>query len=397
VKNMNPRVSRTQCAALALALPLAIGLYGCGKSVNMGELFGSVPPPQVTLPPTGALPCGSGQMAEWDFVQPDAVSKRVVDLLFVVDTSASMYPKRARIADTIPAFIAQLTPDTDYRIGVMLAHGGASAYSGRLYSAPGVPLVLSSKVLSSTTIQKDLRLTLANVTNDVDEANGEASLYSLMRSFGSDRVAEIQRQGFYRSDAALSVVFVTDENDICYPPQANGYTAFPDYTVNPDGIEAVAFQKYCTFPGQTATNIPGAAYSQVLSFKGTQPVSFAGITHVDPALVPKGAGLEDSIGHGIIELVSRSPSGVLIDISQSSYATGLAQLGGVVSTQLDLLTRFGLNGSQAIHPDSIRVSVDNKPVPAAFDPGSRTVEIAPSNAGASKSVIKVQACLVATG
>jgi hypothetical protein len=323
------------------------------------------------------------------------VARKAVDVLFVVDTSASMDPKRARIAERIPDFVRGLAPDTDYRIGVMLAHGGASYDSGRLYSLPGLPRVLDPKALGIDDLQHDLSLILGNVDDDVDEANGEAGMYSLLRSLQPERLAEIRRQGFYRAEAALAVVFVTDENDICFPPELNGYTTFPDYVPSAGGIERVAYERYCRAPGETAANEPDRVYARLVALQDTLPLTLGGIIHVDPARVPQGPGLEDAIGHGILELTRKSANGVLIDIEDSSFADGLSHLGSVVQTTLELRTRFGLD--EAVAAGSIQVSVDGGTVPFLYDDPSRTVEIPLASAGHAGSVVDVGACIGAGG
>lgn len=211
----------------------------CGKSVELGEV-GSF---TFTDPP---LACGAEQTVRWNFEQPQPVYNRSVDLLFVVDSSASLNEERKRLATDLPAFVQALAPEMDYRIAVMLAHGPSSPHSGRLYSPAGVPKVLSSKSLSASQIQSYLSRTLGQSVADVDQANGEMMMDSLMRSLESGRYAELQAQGFYREGAALSIVFVTDENDICYPPELLGYTGFPHYVRSYRNSERVAYDAYCT-------------------------------------------------------------------------------------------------------------------------------------------------------
>ena len=199
-------------AAFCISLPL---LGACGKSVNIGSVDSLTHPFATTPPVNSSKVCPSTQTRKWTFTQPDATAQRDVDLLFVVDTSSSLNTRRTQLASNIPAFMAALHPQTNYRIGTLLAHGGASPYSGKLYQAPGSSLVLNSKTQSVLEIQKELTNTLSHVQLDKDEANGEMMMYSLVKSLEPENFEPIQNSGFFRTGAALSVIFVSDENDVC--------------------------------------------------------------------------------------------------------------------------------------------------------------------------------------
>jgi hypothetical protein len=362
---------------LALALLTGFVASSCGKSVQIGSpIYRHEDSPNMTAPS-----CSSQQ---WRFTQPSDKFDRAVDLLFVVDTSNSLADKRARLASTIPAFLTQLPTDSDLRIGVMLGHGGASKYSGRLFAASGLPLVLSSKTLSIQAMQQKLQSTLSLAPRDADEANGEALLYSLNRSFDPMYSAPIRTQGFYRDNSTLAVVFITDENDVCYSPQLHGFTAFPDFSPSVGNWEAVAFSRYC------AGISPESMLDRAKDFKPDHRISWAGITHVDPAKVPRGS--EEAIGHGINELVQSAPDGMLIEITSSSYSDGLAKLGSAVRIQQNLDVSFYLDGDIPIDPKTIRAEVDGKIVYAQFDPVRRIVDLRPASAGSSGSSIEIMAC-----
>ncbi len=372
-----------------------LSILGCGKNVELGSGEGSSPrtanPPGT--PPIRVVPadCASAQEVRWRFVQPDPSISHAVDLLLVVDTSDSLEAERSRLASTLPTFIQHLPQDADTRIAVMLAHGGASSYSGRLYGATGVPRVLDPSLLSRSTMEADLQKTLAKPPGDKDEANGEAMMYSLMKSLDPSRLAEIQGQGFYRPDAALSVVFVTDENDVCYPPELFGYTTFPDYVPSASGIEARAYRKYCLDSSGHAKITPADTLARMSGFKSTQLLSWGAILHKDPAKVPAAsASSEDAIGHGILELLAGARDSISWEIADSSYADGMARLGDVTTRRLDLKTHFVLDGTGSL--ESVRAEVDGAPVDSGFDSSGRAVDIAPSDAGHAGSVVEVIAC-----
>lgn len=397
--------AEAKIARLALALAIAAGVLGtsCGKSVSVSPLE----PIQLTPSDGGdgfegnpglPLSCGAGQFREWSFKQPEAGVRRVVDILFVADTSPSMDEEARKLAAMIPSFIGRLAAGTDFRIAVMLAHGNTSRFSGRLY--PGfrgdAPVVLSSAQLTVPQIQAAFkqRLLDANQEIDHDDANGEAGMYSLVRGTSRKLLHESQAQGFFRPDAALSVVFLEDENDLCYRPELNGYTQFPDYVPSSGGWEARAYELYCKRPGHGPASYPSYLYSRLVKLKGNRPVTLGGIVHIDPAKVPPPNGRsEDAIGHGIIELTQKSANGVLIDIAEPSYAAGLAELGNVVQATLELSTRFDLGGAEALDPESVRVMVDGRDVESRYESEANAVEIAMGDAGHGGSEVQVAACV----
>jgi hypothetical protein len=334
--------------------------------------------------------CGSQNQVSWSFIQPQPTVNRSVDLLLVVDTSSSLDQERARIATTLPAFVSQLPAGTDYRVAVMLAHGGASYYSGRLYSSHGNPAVLNSATQSPASIQAALEATLRAPLGDVDEANGEAMMYSLLSSQEPARLAQIKSQGFFRENASLSVLFISDENDVCYPPQLHGYSHFPDYVPSVGGVEEIAYQRYCLKPNHSVAVTPERVVSELQRLKGAEKLSFGALIHKDPAQVP--AGGEDSIGHGLLELIQGQPDGMSFEIAENNYVPGLTQLGSIVSSQLLLRTAFTLDGSAGVVAASLRIQVDGHAVSGTYDAGSRVVRIAKTDAGHAGSAVLVTAC-----
>lgn len=409
---MKKRIHSTSAAFTVLFI--AAVASGCSKSVNIDDSASQNGPSNSMIPPVGRNPgpngtnpenppapdgdpispsCAAEDHLSWRFVQPQPTVNRSVDLLFVIDTSRSLDAERSRIASTLPIFVSQLPPQTDYRIGVMLAHGGSSYYSGRLYSASGTPRVLDSRTQSPASIQSNLTQTLSAPPQDIDSANGEVGMYSLLRSLRTDRLNEMRSQGFYRDGAALSVIFVTDENDVCFRPELNGFTQFPDFvptlTAN---TEVTAYTRYCLDSNGTLAVTPERVLNGLRDLKSSQNLALGGIIHKDPASVPRGNGIEDAISHGILELVGSTLNGVTLELANSDYSTGLTELGSVVSSQLRLQNSFGLDGQSPIRPGTIAVHVDDRPVESEFDAVRRETRIRTQDAGAAGSIVEVTAC-----
>jgi hypothetical protein len=387
------------------ALSIA-GLVGCGKSVNLtqGDPTQSAPPTNTAVqPPSGNPPAGSikplncdaQDQLHWTFTQPQATVTHAIDLLFVADTSSSMNAKRARVASDVSAFVNALPSGTDYRVGVMLAHGAQSSYGGKLYAASGSRALLDSRVQSASQIQSQLRNSLVNVATDPDDANGEAMMASFQRSLSGSRFSTIRSQGFYRDDAALAVVFISDENDICYPPQKFGYTSFPDYVAAPTSIEDSAYTKNCLNSSGNRVITPESTLSALEALKPGGDFSVAGIVHVDGTKVPGGSGSEESIGHGIVELLelvgqSHPKQEIALDITSSDFTSGLASFGTMNSSHVALDTLFQLD--EAVDPETVSVSVDQKPIAFSFDEQANQASIKTSDAGGAGSLVRIDAC-----
>ncbi len=344
--------------------------------------------------------CGNGtNRTRWRWTQPQPSITKSVDLLFVVDSSLSLTPERRKLAKAISSFLSQLPADADPRIAVMLGHGANSDWNGMLYSRGSNPRVINP---SNYTDDKARELLIENLSCpalDLGVGNGEMLMHSLQSSLRNDHFAEIQREGFYRPDASLAVVFVTDENDVCFDPKAHGYTRHPHYKYGAFGLEKFAYDRWCVdSKGALKVSTTSAISSLRSRFPGKR-IAMAGIVHAEEKSVPWFG--EDAIGHGIIELVqenaSSQPSGpmpsIIMDLKSGNFASALAQLGSMVTSHLSLLTSFSLSGDRAVREDSITMTVDGRTISSSYDSASRTVNILGADAGGAGSQIEVSACL----
>ena len=310
------------------------------------------------------------------FTQPDAEITRNIDILFVVDSSGSLDPERAKIAEGIDAFVAALPAEVNYQIAVMLAHGDQSSRSGKLYSAHGKP-VLSSQELTLDEIRADLLRRMTNPPGDRETDGGEVGLYALSKALKPNRLKQIKAQGFFRSDAALTIVFVSDENDICaeYP---DGETPVFDLS----GSELSAKEKYCD--GIT----PASVVKDLKALKGDQPLLISGIIYSDKNAVPSVG--ENEYGYGYIETIQLA-TGIAIDLAEGDLQAGLNEIGTLASIKLELNFEFKLSQTN-IDPASIEVSVDGFEVDFAFKPELNEVHL--TDAGEARSTVDVSFCLL---
>ncbi len=358
---------RVSFALLAMVSILATGCLSEEDEDLLNSLFASPDGPG-DVPYPGLGPSCFNQR----ITQPEAEVTKKLDLLFVTDTSGSLDEERGEIADGIDAFIAALPQDVDFRIGVMLGHGLASGWSGKLYKKGTEPFVLDSETQTLTQIRTQLRSKLVNPASEYQSDGGEVGLYSLHRSMAGTPLQNMKNQGFMRADAALAVVFIADENDICYPGQV------PD----PDGYEASAYQTYCANSGVNAASV----YSRLREAKGDLPLVVAGLVYTNNATLPHYG--ENEKGLGYLETIALA-NGLAVDLANGDYEASLAQIGTLTTVSLTLITDVILIEPYVI-TNSITVKVDGQPAAFTYNPITKTVHLlAP---GGAESVVDITYC-----
>lgn len=287
------------------------------------------------------------------FEQP-VTSTRAVDVLFVVQTSTSIAGERQAIIAGLNEFINSLPANSDFNIGVMLAHGSTSAHSGVLYRAESEPIVLKSTELSAAQIQEHLTTKLMQVAQDPDSGGGEEGMFSLFRGITTPALlTESQAAGFFRPEAALGVVFIADRRDICAAIPAG----VPEET---DPVKIAARIRDCE--GLTAAGLN----SRLLSLKGSLPLAISGVLYADS---PAPAGNE--IGYGYLDVINLN-GGVAVDIANDDISEGLASIAQLSGQQMEIQTEFTLSHT-GIDPRRIIVTVNG--VGATFELDGNKVTI----------------------
>ena len=333
-------------------------------------------------PPTGGGSAPSPRCEAERHHQPEAQIDKKLDLLFVVDTSGSLDTERQDIADGIDAFIQALPTEIDLQIAVMLAHG-ESVYSGRLFQKRSEPHVLRSTELTLSEIRTHLLSKLSRPPGENSTDGGETGFVSLRRSMTESALLdEIQlNHQFYRDGAALAVIFVADENEICAT-----YPSGVDPVFDPNGKEVTAKARLC---GSTTTTLIDhhEVYRTIKTFKQDDPLLIAGIIYNDLQTVPSGG--ENEYGYGYSDLVQIA-NGISVDLASGNYEPGLREIGELVTVTLDLQREFTLTRTD-IDPDSLQVFVDGDAVPFSFTPPDQ-VNLT-GYAGIQLSEIEIQYCL----
>ncbi|OQW50411.1 MAG: hypothetical protein A4S09_01055 [Proteobacteria bacterium SG_bin7] len=303
-----------------------------------------------------------------------------LDILFVTDTSGSLDVERAAVANSITSFISKLSTNLDYNIGVILAHGSTSTRAGKLYqSSRGEALVLKKSLLTVAQIQDGLKKKLTSpIPGDGNSDGGEEGLYSTAQALKPGFKDDIIHAGIFRPDAALAVIYVSDENDICarYP---TGVTRVPDN----DNQEGPAFIRDC----EDIT--PTGVYAQLKTLKGDLPLIIGGVIYTNKDTMPVNG--ENEIGYGYKEIIELN-NGVAVDMAVTGgIANGLAAIGAKTNGTIKFQTEFQLQHT-GVDASTIKVYVNGNLVPHTFTAGTNSVHIELA-ACIPDSVIVIKYCL----
>ncbi|MEC9281659.1 MAG: fibronectin type III domain-containing protein, partial [Bdellovibrionota bacterium] len=238
------------------------------------------------------------------------------------------------------------------------------------------PYVLKSSEMDSESIRSQLSYRMRYTVGEGASDGGEAMLYSFYNMLDPGNVQEAKEEGFFRDEAALVVVFVTDENDICarYP---DGVTPVYD----PQRKEFSAFNNYCS------DVTPESVLSKANIFVSGKPLVMAGIVYHEESVVPSGG--ENEMAYGILELIEQA-SGAKIDLAGGNYHIGLSQIGSLAVKKLSLKTDFVLASSN-VDTESFEVKVDNVDVAFSYNEVNATVSLT-DYAGIENSEIFIGYC-----
>lgn len=287
-----------------------------------------------------------------------------VDVLFVVDNTASMLEESPRLVAAMPAFAsAALSTGVDLHVGVTTTGidptgptcpGGAQGgEAGRLFPADNS----RPRIFSNTTPSLDQALQQAVQVGEC--AFEQQGLEAMRRALTSPLVDHADAPGtplgndgnlgFYRQTASLAVVVVSDDDD-----------------TSPDGVSA-----YVRFLQQ---------------LKGAGAAGRASLY----AIVPSGETCPSASGQGLryAEAASRT-GGAIESICASDFGPLLQD---VVGRAFSAQTRFPLSGT----PDAsgVTVTVDGAPATGwVYDAASNTVVFsAPPPPGSEIDVTYTRGC-----
>lgn len=242
---------------------------------------------------------------------------RKLDILIIPDTSSSIKEERRKIAEGFDYFIGALPQGVDFNIGVILGHSKNSNKSGKLYKKNSSdPLVLKSNELSLPKIKESLSLKIHKPKTDGYSDGGEMGMASLLNALEGVNLQNLKDNGLLRDDAALAVIFVADEQDIC-AKAPEGIT----FKKDPQNGERKSFVKYCideeiswkevTIGGDYTYKItPKILLNKLKEIKGDMPLVVGGVLYDELSTIPT----VGDIG-GIINKTCQATTSILLTCS----------------------------------------------------------------------------------
>ncbi len=341
-----------------------------------------------TNPPMFTFPSYPNRVCTIDKFKQNSQQEQVkkVDILFVMDHSGSMRDDWERVANNIRHMVKELPADLDIHYSVLL--GSASSHKGKLFAGQGVPVVISNKSNSVNKVASYLQRTFAHGMQVNDSvAYGEAPFLSLYHAVTTHAQAN-QKLGFFRPDAALSVIFMSDEHEVGFPfpdPQAPGLPPRCDAALE-DAVKREHYDK-------AGINLD-LVFNATKALKGDMPIltsSFVNLTKDD--LFRRNSKnakcLYDTLGYGYFEMVAKT-KGVLFSI-QADKAEGMSRCGKVLRERLALMKEFPLSKpADKVDPATIIAAVDGSKVSHEYRVANNVVFI--ENSGVYGSQIEIQHC-----
>lgn len=338
-----------------LTVLLTIFLVACTPSEEAKDAVeDSLKIPSAGVPP---LPTLDVNCYHDRYATPEESITRKIDILIVPDTSASIIEERGAIADGFDSFLSIMPAAADIRVGVMLAHGGTASRSGKLYKKGTEPLILDNQLLTMAEIKAHLRTKMQNPAEDSASDGGEMGLYSLNKSLIQSNFETIQGQGFYRDDAALVVIFVADEQDICaqYPQGISP-------VVDPQGGETNSYNNFCIDGSGNTVVSAKIVVDRLKELYMDKPLVVGGVVYNNLNTVPFGG--ENELGYGYLEAIELA-GGISVDMATGDYGNGLSKLGTLAMTKLAPVNSFNLSITN-VDPSTIKTYVNEVSVPFTY-------------------------------
>ncbi|MGE3975020.1 MAG: hypothetical protein AB7F59_10900 [Bdellovibrionales bacterium] len=259
-----------------------------------------------------------------------------MDILWVIDNSGSMQPAQTNLANNFNSFIQSFSAKGyDYRMGVTTTDSWAALFGNanlaRLKDGTDATSHTGVFVIKPNT--PNLFPTFAtNITQGINGIGDERAFQSFKTALSSTLNSD-----FRRSDAYLSVIIVSDEDDFSH----NG-----SFSLNKNYASAAlhTVQSYVTYL-DTLTQSSGATRKYSVSGIAVWDQACKNASHAAASIATRYAALVDATG-GV--------KGSICD----NFATVLNQIQNKIA---ELSTQFFLNRTPVV--TSIAVSVNGSAVP----------------------------------
>ena len=362
-----------------LVIILSVLLVSCNGLGGDGAVSDKLDDSFVTSEPDAdTIIDGQPICYEDNYKLSDEQVNRKLDILIVPDTSGSIKDERSNVAKGFHHFVNSLPEKIDYNIGVVLGHGPKSKYHGKLYRKKSEPYVLKSKEMNIEQIKANLDSKLFNPKTDNETDGGEMGLSSLLGALTEENISLMKTQGMMREDAALIVIFIADEQDICaqFPV---GVTP----VVDKQGGENRSFVKYCIEESVKSSQVkigdsfytykitPEIVLNKLKEAVGNKPLIVGGVLYDHNSIIP--TGNEDEIGYGYLDVISLA-NGINIDLGSGSYGDGLSKIGRLATTKVSPEDSYDLKTSK-VDKDSIQIFIDGVNSPFDYDSNLNKINV----------------------
>ena len=346
-----------------------------------------VPTPPVVVTPRPPV-LKEGEVPRDVECPPVDLRKREVvqdlDVVFVVDNSDSMLVERQKVARGMSLFAQHLGLDKNLRVAVVPANGPkGSGFAQVVGQVIDVTELKKTHGAENAVAQMSAQLEhwMSNMPKDASDAQGEVGMtatYYLVR----DHLSQAKQMGLFRDKAGVLLVYISDENDVCYdyeangtrpnyvyPGQDNGAQGAPGDGIGRDPFEARTFMAngVCKNVGPRGESIsPKLVYEAVKDIKGDQPVMMSGILYLREGHIPEAQGpykYEKEKGRGYLDMISLA-QGKAYELSDSNFGKHLADMANTARVRLEYETVLTMKlekpeDDAKIDPMSIRVVVKN--------------------------------------
>jgi len=220
------------------------------------------------------------------------VAKQEVDILWVIDNSCSMAEEQATLVNNFDAFISYfLDSGLDWHIGVTstdMANDGRHGNNGILRSVEGITYIDENTPDPVGVFRKMASLGTLGSANET----GIATAYNAIAVHGDSG----PNQDFYREDAALSIITISDENDHSTDP---------------------SLDEFISWLSNLKPNIDDVSYSSIVCL---------GESLLNGSYCSTATFSQPSVGSDYIS-VTNAVGGILWDIREYDWAPVLDELG----------------------------------------------------------------------
>ncbi len=323
------------------------------------------------------------------YIQSPPQVNNKLDILFMVNSSASLQAVIPSIVQGISSFVGELPNNSDFQISVIPSHSPRSvATSGVLFGANGVA-VLSSSTLALADMQTNLTATFSSLPSASvsDEGTEEEGLASIFTSIDSGHLQQNRSHGFFRSDSSLAVVFIANEADVCGEPDSNPMT-------DSDWSAAKATQVLdCQAPLIDANSV----LASLRNLQGDRPLLVSGVLY--PSKSQQAGSNEKEYGWGYVETVMAANGCMdpttceaIIDMNLDSAGVknGLSAIGNLMQHKFNFVYDFNLS-HEPKSVSCIHIKVDGQDSQFEYNAALNSVHI--DHPGVSGSQISINYCI----